>query len=163
MIKTMYTILFPTKALFALPAQQAIIHEYLYMIMFFFPKAMGKLVNLAGKAISFPTINFNNNNKIVLNMALKFSPAETLNLQDPDQPAKYYPRSQVRDEIGLLQLSQEIAWSTTLTEGEVYNVLMALINKVKDHLYAGDSVSLGEFGKLFYKVSGERSHFPAGT
>ncbi len=86
-------------------------------------------------------------------MSLKYSITEMKNMLNPEEPALFYARSQVREEIDIYQLAREMSYSTTLTDGDILNVVFALIHKTNEHLAQGDSVSLGEFGKFQMQVS----------
>jgi len=88
-------------------------------------------------------------------MSLKFSLAGLRNPRKPEDPVKYYARTQIRSTIDLDRIAQEISYSTTLTDGEVLNVLYALIHHVRMHLADGDIVSLADFGKFQYQLSSE--------
>lgn len=88
-------------------------------------------------------------------MSLKFSLAGLRNPRKPEDPVKYYARTQVRAEIGIDKIAEEISYSTTLTDGEVLNVLYALIHRMRVHLADGDMVSLSDFGKFQYQLSSE--------
>lgn len=86
-------------------------------------------------------------------MSLKYSLAELRNPMRPEEPKKFYAKSQVRDIVSLNRIADEISYSTTLTDGDVLNVLRGLIRKVKEHLADGDIVDLAEFGKFQYQIS----------
>ena len=86
-------------------------------------------------------------------MSLKYSLAELRNPLRPEEPKKFYAKSQVRDVVSLNRIADEISYSTTLTDGDVLNVLRGLIRKVKEHLADGDIVDLAEFGKFQYQIS----------
>jgi len=86
-------------------------------------------------------------------MSLKYSLAEMKNPLNENEPAKFYAKSQIRDKVNLNRIAEEISYATTLTDGDVLNVLRALIHKVKEHLADGDLVDLGELGKFQYQIS----------
>ncbi len=86
-------------------------------------------------------------------MSLKYSLAEMHNPQRPDERRKFYAKSQARDTVDLNRIADEISYATTLTDGDVLNVLRGLIRKVKEHLSDGDIVDLAEFGSFQYQVS----------
>lgn len=88
-------------------------------------------------------------------MSVKYSLAELKNILRPQEPAKFYAKAQAREEISLNRIADEISWGTTLTDGDVLNVLRGLIKKINEHLSDGDIVSLGEFGKFQYQLSSE--------
>jgi len=86
-------------------------------------------------------------------MSLKYSLALIRNPQRRDEPPRYYAKSQARDTVDLNRIADEISYATTLTDGDVLNVLRGLIRKVKEHLSDGDIVDLAEFGSFQYQVS----------
>ena len=86
-------------------------------------------------------------------MSVKYSIAELKNMMRPQAPAKFYAKAQAREEIDLNRIADEISWGSTLTDGDVLNVLRGLIKKINEHLSDGDIVSLGEFGKFQYQLS----------
>ncbi len=88
-------------------------------------------------------------------MSVKFSLARLRNPQDPDGPRKLYACAQVREEISLDRIAEEIAFSSSLTEGDVLNVLRGLAQNVVNHLADGDLVDLGDLGRFCYKLSSE--------
>ncbi|MCD8031145.1 MAG: HU family DNA-binding protein [Bacteroides sp.] len=86
-------------------------------------------------------------------MSLRYSLAEMRNPMRPEEPKKFYAKSQVRDVVSLNRIADEISYATALTDGDVLNVLRGLIRKVKEHLADGDIVDLEEFGKFQYQIS----------
>jgi len=86
-------------------------------------------------------------------MSIKYSIAELKNPIRREEPAKFFAKAQTRAEVDLNRISQEIAYASSLTRGDVLNVLSALIDKIKEHLADGDMVSLGDFGKFQYQIS----------
>ena len=88
-------------------------------------------------------------------MSVKFSLARLRNPQDPEGPRKLYACAQVREEISLDRIAEEIAFSSSLTEGDVLNVLRGLTQNVVNHLADGDLVDLGDLGRFCYKLSSE--------
>ncbi len=88
-------------------------------------------------------------------MSIKYSVNSLRNPQDPEGPRKFYARAQVRETISLRRLSREIAYSSSLTPGDVLNVLTEMSNKIAEHLADGDLVDLGDFGRIQYQVGSE--------
>lgn len=85
-------------------------------------------------------------------MSIKYSIAQLRNPQRSDEPGKFYAKAQARDTVDLNRIAQEISYATTLTDGDVLNVLRGLIHKVKEHLSDGDIVGLAEFGSFQYHL-----------
>lgn len=88
-------------------------------------------------------------------MSVKFSLAQLRNPQAPEAPRKYYACAQYREEISIDRVAREIAFSSSLTEGDVLNVLRGLAQNVIGHLADGDLVDLGDLGRFMYKLSSE--------
>lgn len=86
-------------------------------------------------------------------MSIKYSLSLQRNPQEPDAPRKFYARAQMREVIDLRRLSREIAYASSLTPGDVLNVLDEMSRHVADHLADGDMVDLGDFGRLQYQLS----------
>lgn len=93
-------------------------------------------------------------------MSIKYSLAEMKNPMRLSEAAKFYAKAQARSEVGLNRIADEISWGTTLTDGDVLNVLRGLIRKINEHLNDGDIVSLGEFGKFQYSISSTGAETP---
>lgn len=88
-------------------------------------------------------------------MSVKYSITAMKNPQNPDAPKKYFAKAQARDTVELNRIADEIAYATSLTDGDVLNVLRGLIKKMKEHLSDGDIVSLGDFGTFQYQLSSQ--------
>lgn len=86
-------------------------------------------------------------------MSVKYSIAAMKNPSNPESPKKYYAKAQARDTVGLNRIADEIAYATSLTDGDVLNVLRGLIKMMKEHLSDGDIVNLGDFGTFQYQLS----------
>ena len=61
----------------------------------------------------------------------------------------------MRETVTLRKLAKEIAYASSLTPGDVMNVLTELSSHVANHLADGDMVDMGDFGKLQYQVESE--------
>lgn len=88
-------------------------------------------------------------------MSIKYSVNQLRNPQAPEGPRKFYAHAQVRETITLRRLAKEIAYASSLTPGDVMNVLTEMSNHVADHLADGDLVDLGDFGRIQYQLSSE--------
>lgn len=73
---------------------------------------------------------------------------------------KYYAKSQVSGEIGINQLAEEIAYSTTLTDGDVLNAIRALVKRITIHIQEGKIVRLESLGSFQVQLSGEGADSP---
>ena len=83
-------------------------------------------------------------------MAINYSVAKMLNPQDRESGEyKYYAKAQASGSVGINELSEEIAYATTLTDGDVLNVIRALVKRINLHIAAGQIVvkleNLGSF------------------
>lgn len=86
-------------------------------------------------------------------MSVKYSIAKMKNPQKPEEAPKYFAKAQARETVGLNKIADELAYATSLTDGDVLNVLRGLIRKAKEHMADGDIVSFGEFGTFQIQVS----------
>lgn len=61
-------------------------------------------------------------------MAINYSIAKMKNPAEPDV-YKYYPKAQASGSVEINELAEEIAYATTLTDGDVLNVIRAKVCK----------------------------------
>ena len=61
---------------------------------------------------------------------------------------KYYAKAQASGSVGINELSEEIAYATTLTDGDVLNVIRALVKRINLHIAAGQIVKLENLGSF---------------
>lgn len=61
-------------------------------------------------------------------------------------PKLYYAKAQADGEVTIDNVAEEIAYATTLTDGDVLNVLRALIRQINKNLAAGKIVRLENLG-----------------
>ncbi len=57
-------------------------------------------------------------------MTLKYSVAEMKNPLNSEEPAWFYAKSQVREFVDEDKLARSISFSTSLTEGDIRNVVL---------------------------------------
>jgi len=86
-------------------------------------------------------------------MSVKYSLAELKNPQRPEEPAKFYAKAQVREVISMDRIAREIAFATSLTEGDVLNVIRNVPYRITAHLEDGDLVDLGDLGRFQFQIS----------
>lgn len=86
-------------------------------------------------------------------MSVKYSVNSMRNPLKPMLPKKFYAKAQARAAVDMNRIAEEIAFATSLTDGDVLNVLRNLTHKLKEHLGDGDVVKLGEFGSFQYQLS----------
>lgn len=65
---------------------------------------------------------------------------------DKTAPKLYYAKAQADGEITMDEMAEEISYATSLTDGDVLNVVRALIRQTKVQLAAGKIVKLENFG-----------------
>ena len=82
-------------------------------------------------------------------MAINYSVAKMLNPQDRESGEyKYYAKAQASGSVGINELSEEIAYATTLTDGDVLNVIRALVKRINMHIANGQIVKLENLGSF---------------
>ena len=59
---------------------------------------------------------------------------------------KYYPKAQASGSVGINELAEEI--SSTLTDGDVLNVIRALVKRINMHIANGQIVKLENLGSF---------------
>lgn len=67
---------------------------------------------------------------------------------DKTAPKKYYAKAQASGEVTMDEMAEDIAYATSLTDGDVLNAIRALIKQVNRHLAAGKIVRLENFGSF---------------
>jgi len=75
------------------------------------------------------------------------------NPNDLTAPEKYYAAAISEGSIDLKRLAEKIAYQSTLTPGDCYNVLSALEKNVIEELSDGRIVRLGDLGTFRLSVS----------
>lgn len=80
-------------------------------------------------------------------MSVKYSLAQmSTKPGDKNAPKLYYAKAQADGEVTMDEMAEEIAYATSLTDGDVLNVLRALIRQTKMQLAAGKMVKMENFG-----------------
>lgn len=88
-------------------------------------------------------------------MPINYSIAARRKPGDKNMPPKYYAKMQARGTVSFDALAEDIAYATTLTDGDVLNVLRALIKQIKKHLSDGKIVNLDALGSFQFQISGK--------
>lgn len=70
-------------------------------------------------------------------------------------PKKYYAKAQASGEVTMDEIAEDIAYATSLTDGDVLNAVRALIKQVNKHLAAGKIVRLENFGSFQLQLHSE--------
>lgn len=86
---------------------------------------------------------------------ISYSIAEMKNPNDQDAASKFYAKMQASGVVDLDDMAEDISYSTTLTDGDVLNVLRALIKQMKKNLMAGKIVRMEKFGTFQFQLCSE--------
>ncbi|MDR1346102.1 MAG: HU family DNA-binding protein [Bacteroidales bacterium] len=78
----------------------------------------------------------------------------------PTAPKKWYPIAVNAGKFTLKDFAREIAGRSSLTRGDIENVLSNFMEELPTFLKLGMSVQLGEFGTLRLSLSGEGAETP---
>lgn len=88
-------------------------------------------------------------------MPINYSVTPRINPREKDEAPKYYGKVQTSGTVSFDTLAEDIAYATTLTDGDVLNVLRALVKQIKKHLAEGKIVSLDALGTFQFQLSGK--------
>ena len=88
-------------------------------------------------------------------MPINYSVSPRINPKDKDLPMRYYGKVQSSGTVTFDTLADDIAYATTLTDGDVSNVLRALVKQIKKHLADGKIVQLDGLGSFQFQLSGK--------
>ena len=86
---------------------------------------------------------------------MKYRLVQKRNPQDPEGPRKYYANPVNIGKMSIHDLAKEIAARSSLTWGDIENVLKNLVEVLPTFLKMGMSIQLGDFGTLRLSISGE--------
>jgi predicted histone-like DNA-binding protein len=92
---------------------------------------------------------------------MKFKLIEKGNPQQPTAPKKWYPSAVNAGKFTIKDFAKEIAGRSSLTRGDIENVLSNFLEELPTFLKLGMSVQLGEFGTVRLNLSGEGAETPA--
>lgn len=82
-------------------------------------------------------------------MAINYSIVAMKNPSDPESgEVKYYPKAQANGSVDINELAEEISYATTLTDGDVLNVIRALVKRINMHIANGQIVRLENLGSF---------------
>ena len=70
-------------------------------------------------------------------MAITYSVTQLVDPREPEVAGKFYAKAQAAGIITIDDLADDISYSTTLTDGDVLNVIRALIKQIQKHLQNG--------------------------
>lgn len=88
-------------------------------------------------------------------MPIKYSLSQQRNPQDPDGPRKFYAKAQATGEVDIDSLAEEIAYATSLTDGDVINAIRALVKRIIYHVSEGRIVRVETLGDFRPSISSE--------
>ncbi len=93
-------------------------------------------------------------------MAITITAIGKTNPTNPSAPMLYYPKVTKSGEIDLEQLSEQIAYASSLTQADCYAVIISLVATVSKELAEGKIVRLGHLGAFQISVKGTASATP---
>ena len=67
---------------------------------------------------------------------------------DKTAPKLYYAKAQSSGEVTIDEIAEDIAYATSMTDGDVLNAIRGLIKQLNKHLAAGKIVRLENFGSF---------------
>ena len=77
-----------------------------------------------------------------------------------DAPKKYYAKAQADGEVTIDDLADDIAYATSLTDGDVLNVIRALIKQINRHIAKGEIVKLENLGTFQAQIRSNGADVP---
>lgn len=88
-------------------------------------------------------------------MSIKYSVTPLPHPVKTEEPPLYYAKAQVREVLSEDNICSRIAFITSLSEGDVRNVIRSLGLEIRCRLSEGDLVNLGSFGSFQYQLQSE--------
>lgn len=93
-------------------------------------------------------------------MAITITSIGKTNPSNPSAPLLYYPKVTKTGEIDLDEISEQISYSSSLTQADCYAVIISMVATVSRELEAGRIVRLGNLGAFQISVKGTASETP---
>ena len=93
-------------------------------------------------------------------MAITITSIGKTNPLNHSAPMLYYPKVTKNGEIDLEEISEQIAYSSSLTQADCYAVIISMVATVSRELEAGKIVRLGHLGAFQISVKGTASATP---
>ena len=84
-----------------------------------------------------------------------YSVVPRINPREKNDPPKYYAQAQARGSVSIREMAERIQSTCTVHKTDVYAVLIALEDVVKDAIQNGEIVRLGELCTLQVGLSGK--------
>lgn len=75
--------------------------------------------------------------------------------RDRSKPAKWYATPSSRGRKDITHISADVSGSSSLSRGDIQNVILSLVDQVPKYLVDGQSVELGELGTFRISFSSE--------
>ncbi len=85
-------------------------------------------------------------------MALRIKSVARINPQKPTEAPKYYAMAAQRDTMSLDDLAVQISKISSISRGDVYSVLLTLVDTMPKELLDGKVVQLGKLGSFALNV-----------
>ena len=86
---------------------------------------------------------------------LKYKLIQRANPGDRTKPAKWYASPTSRGRKSIKQISNDVSGSSSVSRGDIQNVILSLVDQIPKYLVDGQSVELGELGTLRISFSSE--------
>ena len=84
-----------------------------------------------------------------------YSVVPRINPRDKNDPPKFYAQAQARGDVNVREMAERIHATCTVHKTDVYAVLVALEDVVKEAIQNGEIVRLGELCTLQVSLSGK--------
>jgi predicted histone-like DNA-binding protein len=97
---------------------------------------------------------------MIQNMAITITPIGKTSPTNPGLQMLYYPKVIKTGETDLDEISEKIAYESSLTQADCYAVIISLVHMVSQELDAGKIVRLGHLGCFQISVEGTGSTTP---
>lgn len=92
-------------------------------------------------------------------MSVKYNIVERKNPQNP-AAKKWYASAVARGTTSKKEIAKTVAQKSSLTVGDIDNVIANLIEEIPKELLAGNTVRLGEFGSFRISLSSKGAQSP---
>ena len=86
---------------------------------------------------------------------MKYRIIKKTNPRDAEAPKKQYASPVNAGKLTIKDLSKDVAARTTLTKGDIENVLTSVLEVIPTYLKIGMSVKLGDFGTMRLSIKSE--------
>ena len=84
-----------------------------------------------------------------------YSVVPRINPREKNDPPKYYAQAQARGDVNIREMAERIQSTCTVHKTDVYAVLVALEDVVKEAIQNGEIIRLGELCTLQVSLSGK--------